>query len=71
MSLTPEDAWLLENTYEDMVHAGAMLTDAQKDEVKAINTRLSELTTQFSQSADRGDQRQRAGGGRPRRARRA
>ena len=49
MSMTPEDAWLLENTYEDMVHAGAMLSDAQKDDVKAINTRLSELTTQFSQ----------------------
>jgi len=49
MSLTPEDAWLLENTYDDMVHAGAMLTDAQKDEVRAINTRLSELTTRFSQ----------------------
>ena len=50
MSLTPEDAWLLENTWEDMVHAGAMLTDAQKDEVRAINTRLSELTTKFSQT---------------------
>src|SRR5690606_646387 len=49
MSLTPEDAWLLENTWEDMVHAGAMLTDAQKEEVKAINTRLSEVTTELSQ----------------------
>ena len=49
MSLTPEDAWLLENTWDDMVHAGAMLSEAQKDEVKAINTRLSEITTQFSQ----------------------
>lgn len=50
MSLTPEDAWLLEDTYEDMVHAGADLSDAQKDEVRAINTRLSELTTRFSQT---------------------
>lgn len=49
MSLTPEDAWLLEDTYESMVHAGALLTDAQKEEVKAINSRLSEVTTQFSQ----------------------
>lgn len=49
MSLTPEDAWLLEDTWRDMVHAGALLDDAQKEEVKAINTRLSELTTQFSQ----------------------
>jgi peptidyl-dipeptidase Dcp len=37
-------------TYDDMVHAGAMLSDTQKDEVKAINGRLSELTTKFSQS---------------------
>src|SRR5690606_3561350 len=44
-----EDAWLLEDTYESMVHAGALLTDAQKEEVKAINSRLSEVTTQFSQ----------------------
>jgi peptidyl-dipeptidase Dcp len=49
MSLTPEDAWLLENTYEDMVHAGAELTDAQKDEVRAINGRLAEATTTFGQ----------------------
>ena len=49
-TLTPEDAWLLENTYQDMVHAGAQLTEAQKDEVRAINTRLSEVTTQFSQA---------------------
>ena len=50
MSLMPEDAWLLEDTYEDMVHAGAQLTAAQQDEVKAINTRLSEVTTKFSQT---------------------
>ena len=50
MSLTPEDAWLLENTWKDMVHAGAQLTPAQQDEVKGINTRLSEATTRFSQT---------------------
>src|SRR5690606_14341428 len=49
VSLMPEDAWLLEDTYESMVHAGALLTDAQKDEVTAINSRLSEVTTQFTQ----------------------
>ncbi len=49
MSLTAEDAWLLEDTYERMVHAGALLTDAQKEEVRTINTRMSEITTQFSQ----------------------
>jgi peptidyl-dipeptidase Dcp len=50
MSMTSEDAWLLENTWKDMVHAGAELSAAQQDEVKAINTRLSELTTKFSQT---------------------
>ncbi|MBT2133362.1 M3 family metallopeptidase [Croceibacterium sp. LX-88] len=49
MTLTPEDAWLLEKTYEDMVHAGAQLTEAQKTQVKAINAKLSEQTTAYSQ----------------------
>lgn len=49
MTMTPEDAKLLENTYEGMVQAGAMLTDAQKEEVRAINSDLSRLTTEFSQ----------------------
>lgn len=48
-SMTPEDAKLLEETYKNMVHAGAMLTPVQKEQVKAINTRLSTLTTDFSQ----------------------
>ncbi len=47
MSMTTEDAKLLEETYEGMVHAGALLTDAQRERVKAINTELSTLTTQF------------------------
>ncbi|MDZ4306285.1 M3 family metallopeptidase [Allopontixanthobacter sp.] len=49
MSMTPEDAKLLEETYKEMVHAGAMLTPDQKERVKAINSRLSTLTTEFSQ----------------------
>ncbi len=53
MSLMPEDARLLERTYERMVHAGALLTPAQKEQVKAINTELSSLTTQFSQQLTR------------------
>jgi len=50
MSMTLEDARLLERTYEQMVHAGAMLTDQQRGQVKAINTELSTLTTQFAQA---------------------
>ena len=49
MSMTPEDAVLLEETYEQMVHAGALLDEEQKAEIKQINTRLSELSTDFSQ----------------------
>lgn len=50
MSMTPEDARLLERTYEQMVHAGAMLTEEQRGQVKALNTELSTLTTQFAQA---------------------
>ena len=49
MSMTPEDSKLLEDTYEGMVHAGAMLTDSQRERVKAINAELTTLTTDFSQ----------------------
>jgi peptidyl-dipeptidase Dcp len=51
MTMTMEDAKLLENTYEGMVHAGALLTEAQRERVKAINSQLSTLTTEFSQDA--------------------
>ena len=49
LSLTPEQAKLLEETYEGMVNAGAQLTDAEKEQVKAINAELSKVTTEFSQ----------------------
>ena len=45
--LTLEQNALLEDTYEGMVHAGALLTETQKDEVRALNTRLSETTNEF------------------------
>ncbi|MBX7541715.1 M3 family metallopeptidase [Qipengyuania sphaerica] len=50
MTMTPEDAALLEDTYADMVHSGALLTDAQRDRVKAINGELSRLTTEAGQA---------------------
>jgi peptidyl-dipeptidase Dcp len=49
MAMTVEDAKLLEETYKNMVHAGALLTEAQRERVKAINTELSTLTTDFGQ----------------------
>ena len=51
MTMTPEDAALLEDAYEQMVHAGALLTEAQRERVKQINTELSEVTTEFGQAA--------------------
>ncbi len=50
MSMMREDAKLLEETYKDMVQAGALLTDAEREQVKAINTELSTLTTEFGQA---------------------
>ncbi|TNE28395.1 MAG: M3 family peptidase [Alphaproteobacteria bacterium] len=49
LTMNVEEAKLLEDTYEGMVHAGAMLTPEQKEQVKSINSQLSTLTTQFSQ----------------------
>ena len=51
MTMTPEDATLLENTYDGMVQAGALLTDAERERVKAINSELSTITTEFGQAA--------------------
>ncbi len=49
LQLNTEEAKLLEETYDGMVHAGAMLTAEQKEQVKSINSQLSTLTTEFSQ----------------------
>ncbi len=49
MTMTREDAKLLEETYSGMVQAGALLTEAERERVKAINSELSTLTTDFSQ----------------------
>lgn len=51
MAMTVEDARLLEDTYDSMVHAGALLTDDEREQVKAINTQLSTITTEFGQLA--------------------
>ena len=49
MSMTPEDAMLLETVYADFVHAGALLDDERKAVLKQMNTRIADLETQFSQ----------------------
>ncbi|MEP5938697.1 MAG: M3 family metallopeptidase [Erythrobacter sp.] len=54
MTMTREDAALLEKTYDDMVHAGALLSEEERSQVMAINGALSRLTTQFSQTVREG-----------------
>ena len=48
-ALQPEQARLLEVTFKTFKRRGALLSDAQKPEVAAINQELSALFTQFSQ----------------------
>ncbi|MGB3167169.1 MAG: M3 family metallopeptidase [Alteraurantiacibacter sp.] len=49
MSMTPEDAMLLETYYAEFVHRGALLGDASQTELRQINERLSSLSSQISQ----------------------
>jgi peptidyl-dipeptidase Dcp len=51
LELDVEDTRLLEEAYSTMVHAGALLTEEQREQVKEINTQLSTLTTEFGQLA--------------------
>lgn len=47
LDLGSEEAWLLERYFLDFTHAGAHLTDSQREELKAINEKLSALETKF------------------------
>lgn len=49
LGLSGEDAILLDSTYADFVHRGALLDPAAQEEVRTINARISTLETQFSQ----------------------
>lgn len=49
MSMTQEDAMLLEETYAEFVHRGALLDEAAKARLTEINTRLSEIEAQIPQ----------------------
>jgi peptidyl-dipeptidase Dcp len=48
--LDPEQARLLEDTYDGFVRSGAALDDASKERLRGINSELAELSTQFSQN---------------------
>lgn len=50
LELNNEDAWLLERYYMDFTHAGAHLTDGQREELTNLNEELSKLETQFGKN---------------------
>ncbi|MBS1087091.1 M3 family metallopeptidase [Gluconobacter sphaericus] len=49
LTLTPEQAQLLDIYYQQFVHAGAQLSATDKTKLRAINTRLSNLETLYEQ----------------------
>lgn len=50
LGLDAQGVRLIERYYTDFVRAGNNLTDAQKTRIKAINSEMATLTTQFSQN---------------------
>lgn len=50
LNLNSEDSWLLERYYKDLIHAGAHLTDSERNRLKQLNEELSKLETQFSKN---------------------
>lgn len=50
LGLDPESRQLLERTHARFVHAGARLSAADQARLRALNTRLSTLTTTFQQN---------------------
>ncbi len=50
LELDPESYRLIDETYKDFVRAGALLSDKDKETLKAMNAELASLQTQFSQN---------------------
>ena len=50
IGLNGEDAWLLERYFKDLIHAGAHLTQSERNRLKELNEQLSKLETQFSKN---------------------
>ena len=49
-NLTDEEKYLLKNHYQELVRNGANLSPEKKEELKAINQKLSKLEVQFNQN---------------------
>lgn len=54
LKLSPVQRRLLDRTYEGFTHSGALLDEAGKTRLKAINQRLATLSTEFSQKLTAG-----------------
>ena len=54
MTMTAEDAMLLEQYYNEFVHRGALLGPDAQTELRSINERLSTLSSQISQAITQG-----------------
>jgi peptidyl-dipeptidase Dcp len=50
LELDPESFRLVEENYKDFIRAGAQLSEAEKEQLKAINSELATLQTSFSQN---------------------
>lgn len=48
LGLDPQAAWLLERTYTDFVRAGALLSTADQEQLRALNQELSSLAAEFA-----------------------
>jgi len=48
LKLDPESLRLVEYTYDEFVHAGANLSDADKAQLKKLNEEIASLSTEFS-----------------------
>jgi len=55
LQLDPESLRLLERYHTNFVRAGAKLSDAQKQQLRALNEKISSLTTEFRQRVLKGD----------------
>src|SRR5690606_9604088 len=50
LGLDPESRYLIERHYVEMTVAGAGLDDAQKEQLKELNQRISTLTTRYEKN---------------------
>ena len=50
LNLESEDLWLLERYHRDFIHAGAHLSQGDREKLAALNAELSTLETQFSKN---------------------